>query len=326
MVDSVRWRSFRSRDVEEVQAFYADQVGVRASVSPSAGGPVVIDFTARWMGLGPVKMLEHTRVPALVVHSTYPSYGVGLATVGAVLLEQHGTRVVSSPTRAVVHQPGAGPLLTQVWVPSRVQLLTIDRAALEAHLEGLLDHPIRGPIHLAPTLELTGPGRTWLELFRMFSGALRDADSLIHQPVVAGPLTEALLSGLLKAGDHNYREALDRPAAPCHPRHVKHALDAIHADPGYPHTPATLAQLTGVSVRTLQESFRRHIGASPMSYVRHVRLARVHEDLRDGRASTVAEAAHHWGFLHLGRFAAAYQRRYGAPPSSTLRTVLPHPR
>jgi len=56
-----------------------------------------------------------------------------------------------------------------------------------------------------------------------------------------------------------------------------------------------------------------------MAYLRHVRLARAHHDLRHGDVHTVAEAAHRWGFTHLGRFAVLYQARYGAAPSETLR-------
>ena len=322
VVDSVRSGSFRSRDVEEVQAFYTENMGVRASVAASPD-PLTIDFVAHWMRLGPLGILEHTRMPAIVLHSRYSPYGVGFATEGALLMEQDRTRVITSPTRAVVHRPDAGPFLTRACVPSLVYLLAVDRPALEAHLEDLLDRPIRGPIRLAPTLDLTGPGHSWLQLVHMFTDALTDPESMIRNPVVAAPLVHALLSGLLKVSDHPYRGELDHPPARCHPRQVKHALEAIHTHPEQPHTPATLAGLTGVSVRSLQDSFHRYVGASPMNYLRHVRLDRVHEDLRRGQASTVAEAAHRWGFTHLGRFAAAYQRRYGATPSATLRTVRP---
>jgi AraC-like DNA-binding protein len=34
---------------------------------------------------------------------------------------------------------------------------------------------------------------------------------------------------------------------------------------------------------------------------------------------SVAEVAARWGFSHLGRFAAAYRKRYGESPSHTLR-------
>ena len=37
----------------------------------------------------------------------------------------------------------------------------------------------------------------------------------------------------------------------------------------------------------------------------------------------MAEVAHRWGFTHLGRFGTAYRRKYGRPPSETLRRAQP---
>ncbi|MFD0385941.1 helix-turn-helix transcriptional regulator [Streptomyces stramineus] len=74
--------------------------------------------------------------------------------------------------------------------------------------------------------------------------------------------------------------------------------------------------------RALQEAFRRHLGTTPLGYLREVRLGRAHRDLAVGRgnaAVTVAQVAYRWGFGNLGRFAASYQQRYGHAPSRTLR-------
>ncbi|WP_363094775.1 helix-turn-helix domain-containing protein, partial [Pseudonocardia sp. 73-21] len=40
----------------------------------------------------------------------------------------------------------------------------------------------------------------------------------------------------------------------------------------------------------------------------------------DPARRSVADIASHWGFTHLGRFAAAYRERYGCVPSETLRS------
>ncbi|HZE32140.1 MAG TPA: helix-turn-helix transcriptional regulator [Actinoallomurus sp.] len=95
----------------------------------------------------------------------------------------------------------------------------------------------------------------------------------------------------------------------------------MEAEPGRALTTSVLAAEAHVSVRTLQESFRRHLGISPMAYLRKVRLRRAHEDLRaaDPSMTTVASIAHRWGFTHLGRFAAVYQTAFGEPPMATLR-------
>lgn len=57
-----------------------------------------------------------------------------------------------------------------------------------------------------------------------------------------------------------------------------------------------------------------------MTYLRDVRLRRVHETLKTAeRATTTVRAvAAAFGFLHMGRFAAAYRRDFGETPSDTL--------
>lgn len=76
-----------------------------------------------------------------------------------------------------------------------------------------------------------------------------------------------------------------------------------------------------MSLRTLQEAFRSHVGMSPMAYVYDVRLQRAHDQLRVSApgSTTVSAVAHRWGFVHLGRFARRYRERFGEAPSHTLR-------
>jgi AraC-like DNA-binding protein len=59
-----------------------------------------------------------------------------------------------------------------------------------------------------------------------------------------------------------------------------------------------------------------------MTYLREVRLLRIHSELRevDPDTVTVGALASRWGFLHAGRFAAAYKRKFGCSPSTTLRS------
>jgi transcriptional regulator GlxA family with amidase domain len=76
-------------------------------------------------------------------------------------------------------------------------------------------------------------------------------------------------------------------------------------------------------VRTLQEGFHRHVGMSPMAYLRTVRLRRAHRHLRSAHPSdvTVASIAHRWGFSHLGRFAAAHKAMFGETPLQALHSA-----
>jgi len=79
---------------------------------------------------------------------------------------------------------------------------------------------------------------------------------------------------------------------------VRTAIDIIEAGAHLPLTISALARQCHVSVRTLQEGFRRHVGMSPMAYVRVFKFRGAHRDLRSANPtdSTVAAIAHRWGF------------------------------
>lgn len=81
-----------------------------------------------------------------------------------------------------------------------------------------------------------------------------------------------------------------------------------------------LARAAGVSPRTLCREFARQCGAPPITHLRRERLEGARRHLLRARSGeTVTSVALDWGFVHLGRFAAAYARRFGERPSVTLR-------
>src|SRR4029077_2536294 len=88
-----------------------------------------------------------------------------------------------------------------------------------------------------------------------------------------------------------------------------------------PLTVSSIAARCHVSVRSLQQDFRRYLGTSPMAYLREVRLRRAHQSVLESApwATSVASVAYRWGFTNLGRFAAAHAARYDEPPATTLR-------
>jgi AraC-like DNA-binding protein len=199
--------------------------------------------------------------------------------------------------------------------------VSIDQFAVDRALETLVDGPLDSPIAFDAALPLTaGAARDWVRLVLMVHRQLDCPDSLIRNALVWDPLAESLIHGLLLVADHPYRQALAAPAGPGRPAAVRDAMDIIEAGPHLPLTTSVLAKQCHVSVRTLQEGFQRHLGMSPMTYLRVVRLRRAHRDLRsaDPAHTTVACIAHRWGFTHLGRFAAAHQRMYGQTPLHAL--------
>ncbi|MFI5833378.1 helix-turn-helix transcriptional regulator [Micromonospora sp. NPDC051300] len=107
--------------------------------------------------------------------------------------------------------------------------------------------------------------------------------------------------------------------APAVVRRARAYLDEHAAEPV---TVAQVAAACGVGARALQAAFQRHVGQSPLTYLRQVRLARAHRDLTaadPAEGATVAATARRWGWANPGRFAAAYREEYGRQPSETLR-------
>lgn len=72
-----------------------------------------------------------------------------------------------------------------------------------------------------------------------------------------------------------------------------------------------------VSRRTLQYAFEHVVGASPVAYLRSLRLNAVRRDIASGAAATVHDAAARQGFWSLSQFAGDYRRLFGERPSQT---------
>ena len=252
-------------------------------------------------------------------------YHVTLPTAGRMWARHGGQELVATPGTALAFRPG-----DPVWLrhePDSAEIdVRIEPAALESELAALLGHPIEGPIDLPMSFGLTvGPAHSWSRLIRLLQEEGEHATSLIHQPVIAGQLCSSVLSGLLLSVPHRYRDELTAPAGSGPPRPIRRAVEAVEMDPERGFTVGELAGIAGISVRSLQEGFRRHVGCAPMAYLQQVRLDRTRDALRqaDPARTTVAAVAYRCGFTHLGRFASAYRDRFGESPSETLRRTGP---
>ena len=81
-----------------------------------------------------------------------------------------------------------------------------------------------------------------------------------------------------------------------------------------------IARECGLGLRAFEKNFLLHFGCTPSSFLRKIRMDRVRERLRDPASTqSVTDIALESGFFHLGRFAAAYRKKFGESPSATLR-------
>lgn len=236
-----------------------------------------------------------------------------------------GRHTVGSPTRAVVNGPRCTSTLHGFGRGRPLLGLKVERDALEAQYRVLHGRPADEPVELDPCIALDrGGGRRWWALARaLLDGALDETDDpggLLSNPMVARPLVDAVLRGLLvvagPVGPLGSSAGPDRQ-----PGSLRAALEFVHERASEPLTVADIAAAGGCSVRALQEAFQRHLDSTPIAYLHGVRLAGAHADLvaADPDADTVNDVCWRWGFTHAGRFAAAYRREYGVRPSDTLR-------
>jgi AraC-like DNA-binding protein len=285
-------------------------------------GPDGFGLGAEVIQLGPLTVGQISFAgPVTFRVAELDAYHVSMPTSGRIQARQAPYEVVGTPSRGVVFRPG-GEVYTEHDRNSAELAVKIEQAALEQELAGLLGRPVEGPIDLPPAIDLTvGPGHSWSRLVRLLRDELEFRESLIYQPLIAEQLRSSVLSGLLLSVPHRYLEELTGPATAGPPRAIRRVVDAIHDEPERPFTVTDLAAIAGMSVRSLQEGFRRHIGCAPMTHLQQERLIRTHDSLRraDPMRVTVAAVAHRWGFAHLGRFASAYRGRFGESPSDTLR-------
>src|ERR1700736_5784507 len=315
---------FRTRSPEQAiylceTAYYPHRLRLRGP-SKSFG------LSQRVTSVGPIAVGEVTYETdvAMRFDEARASYHVCVPLQGWLEARHRGQQVTSTPTLASVYRPDAQIAVTRWPAGSRHLAVKIDQVADDRALEALVGRRAHFPIAFDARLPLkTSAVQDWVRLLLMVNRQRERPDSLLRHPLIWDPLLESLIHGFLLVADHPYRDALDAPAEPARPAAVRDAMENIETCAQMPLTTATLAMQCHVSVRTLQEGFRRHLGMSPMGYLRVVRLRRAHRDLRSAHPShsSVASIAHRWGFPHLGRFAAAHKTTFGETPRQALRAA-----
>jgi AraC-like DNA-binding protein len=310
--------SFVSADLDEARAVLRRFYYPLAVDAPD--GTDGFELGTEVIQLGPLTVGQlHFGSAVTLVAPEVDAYHVTLPVTGRVLVRHRGQESTAEPSAtAAVFNPGTS-VYTLRGSGSVEVSVKIERPALEAELAAMLGREIRGTLDLPSVLNTAdGPGLSWSRMVRLLHDEYDHRQGLLYHPIIADQLRHGIISGLLL----NYRDELTAPAPAGPPRAIRRVIDAVHDEPEKSFTVTDLATIGRMSVRSLQEGFRRHLGTAPMSYVQQVRLDRAHQTLLQGDTGrlTVASVAHQWGFAHLGRFACAYRARFGVSPSETLRS------
>jgi AraC family transcriptional activator of mtrCDE len=124
---------------------------------------------------------------------------------------------------------------------------------------------------------------------------------------------QILISALRRALESTNRWAEDF-AMLGNPR-IARAVVAMQSNPGACHTVGTLAQIAGLSRSGFMARFKQHIGASPISVLRDIRMRNAAALLLTGNAA-VSEAMIEAGYMNKDSFERAFRRAFGCAPAN----------
>ncbi|WP_260981081.1 helix-turn-helix domain-containing protein [Curtobacterium pusillum] len=200
------------------------------------------------------------------------------------------------------------------WDGFQLDLMRIDRTVVEqVAAERGAWHP--GPLEFQPRHIPEGPALAawWLMVRSVAAEVLRGPEEVTAER--ERELTRFAAGGLLTAiphwpvGQHEPRTAAAARFARAEGFLLDHATEQI--------TVEDVATAAGLSVRGLQDAFRRHHGITPTTYLRRIRLLLAREALESGDDRSVGDVARDAGFVHLGRFAGSYRDEFGELPRET---------
>ncbi|MER6509078.1 helix-turn-helix transcriptional regulator [Nonomuraea sp. NPDC001636] len=202
---------------------------------------------------------------------------------------------------------------------SRYDIIMFDPALLQ-QVAGTLPGRRAEPVRLVGHRPVSAvAGRHLRRTLAYLRDDVLAAPELAAEPLVVSTAGQLLAASVLTALPTDAADAVPGSARPEALRRATAFIDD-HAD--LPIGIDEIATAARVSARALQYAFRRHLGTTPLGYLRQARLARAHAELKAGDPdTTVTAVAARWGFFHPGRFAQLHRAAFGCSPGDTLRSV-----
>jgi AraC-like DNA-binding protein len=315
--------AFASRDVNVVSGRLSSIYGCAGTVE-AVGDPAAFSMSLTAVRLGRLAVararsrgVRTTRETADQVHIVVPIAGTAKIRCGSRSCEigVGQPAAVGRAFETLVLSVGNGAEMTLrapvADVIERAERLTLGSLRLSA------------ASHMADRIDLrTPPGRA---LERTMNAAIAEIVALdragLASVAVAG-YEDLLVCHAAVALFPAVAARLGRAGAGVAPPALQRARDYIRENAAGPVEISRLVAELGIPVRTLQDQFRRYFGQSLRDWLAECRLESAHRALAlpDGptSVSAIAEAS---GFGNLGDFSVRYRKKYGVPPSETLRAA-----
>ena len=312
-------RRFVTRDPEQASVYLRQSTGASIIFEPLTSRGTSF-YSAETLVLPTSFICRHRLVNIAAIRGAHDSVELFVPVGGAFKLGSgHKERIIHGNKMGLV-----APLQTDSHTAERAEsiILVVSATELSSRAERLSgrDHPkhwfsdIADPAS-SPAAQALARTMKGVFVEPIFSGdaQLGALAASGYEDILLNLLTATLCPDVVEAGPRD-----DAPNAAL----ARRARDFLHAGATAPLDFSRLAADLGVSLRTLQQSFRRAYGLSPRAYLyqHRLELARL-AMLSAAPESTVTDVALSCGFGDLSLFSAKYRRAFGEPPSQTLRAA-----
>jgi len=314
---------FHSDDVDQVRDFLGTHF--TEHVLKVEGHSQQVETVLRAVSVGDVSVNYIEFAEPVEIEQTVPEpiFMIGRPLKGELEVRNGDDYISGGPPRGAVLSMNRPNLIRGFTPDLQFRVVRLERESLERQLSTWLDRELKEPVHFEfPLPADTDAGRAWWGYVEhLWTNALNGTFAVA--PLLLSEASRMTKAMLLSLQPHNYSAQLREGASAAAPFYVRRAEDYIHVHAGESISMEDLVAVSGVSARSLYAGFRRFRGTSPMAYLKWLRLERAHADLRSASPgeTTVKQIALRYGFAHFGHFSDAYRRKFGQPPSQTLRTA-----
>ncbi len=162
--------------------------------------------------------------------------------------------------------------------------------------------------------------KTLSKFLDMTLNDLSGSSALLDQPIAGRQAEGLFLTLLLKVLPHRFRSELNEDRSRLAPYYVTRSERYMKENLATNIQLSDLVAASGVSDRSLHYGFKKHRNASPMKYLKRLRLLAAREVLNTASVSPmkVADVANRCGYGNMSQFYRDYKAFAGESPSDTL--------
>jgi len=214
--------------------------------------------------------------------------------------------------------PAGVPVDLEYSANHRQLVIRIDSSRLERTIAALWGAPRAGALGLRQA-DPGSPAMCALRRAVEFAIAELEITGKDASPVAVAEMQDLIVTRFLYGHHPELSASAAREALlPSRPK-MRQLEDYLRGNWNEPVTVERLAEIANVGARSIFRYFRQVHGATPLDFMKTLRLQEARRGLQNPHAATsVSSEALRCGFNNMGHFAKDYRRKFGELPSDTL--------